>query len=106
MAQGLGKRRTRDESRQQWLHAKRTPGDTPPGSADIQSLADSAGGYEAVDEMRVLPFDQEVLLRLASLIALPLLPLILMVIPLNEILLRIIEIILQAVRCATAHNSN
>jgi hypothetical protein len=51
------------------------------GSADIQSLADLAGGYAVARDMRLLPFRWDVLARLVILIALPLLPLMLTMFP-------------------------
>jgi hypothetical protein len=82
------------EFRQKWIQEGHSPGETPLGSSDIQSLADLGNSFNVASEMRLLPFNKEVLLHLAFLIALPLLPLILTAIPIAEILPRIIEIIL------------
>jgi hypothetical protein len=89
----LGSRHAR-EFRKKWLEGRQAPGETPLGSVDIQSLAGLASGYEVVSGMRPLPFGTDVLLRLAILIALPLLPLILSMIPLKEVLRGIFEVVL------------
>lgn len=88
----LGSRHA-DAFSRKWMEA-REAGESPLGSPDIGSLADLATGYVGVDRMRVVPFDKEVLIGLVILIAFPLLPLMLTVIPVNEILPRILEIIL------------
>lgn len=77
-----------------WLH-----GDTPDnselmGSADIQSLADLANSYSVVSEMRIIPFTWQDALRLAAATAAPLLPLALTVFSLEELLSRLIQIML------------
>jgi hypothetical protein len=63
------------------------------GSPDIRSLSDLARSYEVVGGMRLVPFDKELVLRLAVLIALPLLPLLLTMIPLDELAKRLFELL-------------
>lgn len=63
------------------------------GSSDIQSLADLASSFEVVRSLRLLPFSRTTVLRLAIMIALPLLPLTLTMIPLNEMIDRAIKIL-------------
>jgi hypothetical protein len=80
--------------REKWL-AK--PGMAEPellGSGDIQSLADLANSYEVIRQMRLLPFDRRVFLRLAIALALPLLPLTLTMLPLEQLIERLIKIVL------------
>jgi hypothetical protein len=63
------------------------------GTGDIQSLADMANSYTVVREMRVVPFilNDVVLLVVAS--AVPLLPLVLTIMPLEELVSRLIKIL-------------
>ncbi len=63
------------------------------GSSDIQSLADLFNSYEVSNKMRITPFNRNNLLSLAILLALPLLPLILTLIPLEKICSQIFRLI-------------
>ena len=63
------------------------------GSADIQSLADLGNSYEVVKEMRWVPFSIPTVLHLAVITLLPVLPLTLTIIPLEELLDRVLRII-------------
>lgn len=56
------------------------------GTSDIQSLADLANSYAVAAEIRVIPVTKQMLARFIVLIALPLLPLVLTLIPFDEIL--------------------
>lgn len=81
--------------REKWLEEGQQPSrEMPLGSADIQSLADLASGYELVNGMQSLPFGIELLRSLAFLTILPLLPLLLSMIPLDEVFRKIIELAL------------
>jgi hypothetical protein len=91
---GLGSRYAQ-EFRKKWLEeGQQAFRERLLGSADIQSLADLANGYEVVSGMRSLPFGIELVRSLAFLTILPLLPLLLSMIPLDEVLRRIIELTL------------
>jgi hypothetical protein len=82
------------EFRQKWICGS-GPRDEPlVGSGDIQSLADLANSYDVVRTMRPVPFDPKLVVRLAVLIALPLLPLVLTMIPLEELLERLTKLLL------------
>jgi hypothetical protein len=58
------------------------------GSPDIQSLADMASSFDVVHGMRVVRFSRGQLLQLAAAALAPAAPLVLFVIPLNELLIR------------------
>ncbi len=62
------------------------------GTADIQSLADLSNSFEVVREMRVLPFGKQTVVNLAILIALPLFPLTLTMIPFEEMIDRAVGV--------------
>jgi hypothetical protein len=75
--------------RDKWLeHASPGRGDLI-GSADIQSLADLSSAYDAVRETRFAPVTRQTIMQLIVVIALPLLPLALNVIPYEEVLIRL-----------------
>ncbi len=63
------------------------------GSADIQSLADLGNSYAGVREMRIVPIGLRDITRLIVATGAPLLPLLLTIMPVDELVLRIIKII-------------
>ena len=56
------------------------------GSADIQSLADLGNSYEVVRTMRLSPITRDAILRLGAATLVPLVPLLLTVMPLEELI--------------------
>ena len=74
------------EFHRKWMEGGLSGGDSLLGSGDIQSLADLGNSFEVVREMGLLPFGRQTVIRLAILIALPLLPLTLTMIPLEDLL--------------------
>lgn len=79
-----------DEFRAKWMRGTRPEGEPLVGAADIQSLADLAGGHDVLREMRVFPFGRQTLVNLAVVVALPYLPLTLTMIPFEVLLTRVI----------------
>jgi hypothetical protein len=77
---------------EKWIHGGAS-GEAILGSGDIQSLADLANSHAVVREMRLVPFTLEDVVRLVGVTALPILPLLLTVMPLEELLSRLIKII-------------
>jgi hypothetical protein len=63
------------------------------GTGDIQSLADLGNSYSVVREMRIVPFALEDLTLLAAVTAVPLLPVALTVVSLEELLIRLAKVI-------------
>ncbi len=64
------------------------------GSADIQSLADLSNSFSVIKSMGPFPFSKTTAIRLAVVTALPLLPLTLTVIPLDELIDRLFRSLL------------
>jgi hypothetical protein len=62
------------------------------GTADIQSLADLANSFDVVREMRLMPIGRQAVVQLAIMLALPLLPLTLTMIPLEELIDRAVGV--------------
>lgn len=77
-----------------WLRAHSKSDEALVGSSDIQSLADLAGSFDVVKEMRVLPFDKGIVLQIAIVVLLPLTPLLLTLISLEDILKSLLRILL------------
>lgn len=71
---------------EKWIDGPPPEGEPLLGSADIQSLADLGGSFEYIRAMRVVPFNQRVVLQLAVITALPGLPLMLLVVPIEKVL--------------------
>jgi hypothetical protein len=71
---------------EKWITGK-APADEPLlGSSDIQSLADLGNSFRYIQEMKPLPFNLRVMIRLAIVTSLPCLPLLLLVMPIDKIL--------------------
>ena len=76
-----------------WLRGG-APADEPLlGSGDIQSLADLGNSYAVVKEMKLAPFNIQTVLQLAVITLLPLAPLLLTMIPLEELLARLLKVV-------------
>lgn len=77
-----------------WLRGG-APADEPLlGSGDIQSLADLNNGYEVVRTMRTSPVSKEAIIRLAVTVVVPIVPLALTMMPLEELLKKLLGILL------------
>jgi hypothetical protein len=64
------------------------------GTGDIQSLADLANSFAVVRSMSLFPFSKETVLGLVIVTALPLLPLALTMFPLDELIRRVLGVLL------------
>jgi hypothetical protein len=75
-----------------WIRG-RGNGEAILGSADIQAFADLGSSYRAVRDMRPVPFSLNDAIRLASAAAVPILPLMLTIMPLEELVTRLFKLI-------------
>lgn len=82
-----------DGFHRKWIHGEHSNDEALLGSADIQSLADLAGSYEIVENMKTGLIDHEVLLKLAVPALLPMLFLIATATPAEEILRALIHLL-------------
>lgn len=64
------------------------------GSADIQSMADMGGTYELVSSMRSTPISVQLIISIAIATLLPVAPLLLTVMPLEQLLKKLVGILL------------
>ena len=79
------------EFEQRWLRSA-DHGDTPIlGTGDIQSLADLDNAYSVIHEIRAVPFNRDLLLQLVWATLAPFTPLVFTMIPLEELLDRMIK---------------
>ena len=79
---------------QKWLRGGAPPDEQLVGTGDIQSLNDLAGSFEIVHSMRPFPFDKTVLLQTAIAALAPLLPLTLTMISMEDLVKRLLGILL------------
>ncbi len=77
-----------------WLRGGAPPDEPLVGSGDIQSLNDLAGSFEVVQTMRPFPFSKTIVLQTAMAVLAPLLPLTLTMISLEDLLRRLLGILL------------
>jgi hypothetical protein len=77
-----------------WARGATQQGEPLLGSADIQSMADLDGSFAIVREMKLVPFGKETIVRFLVVITLPLAPLALTMFSLEELLKRLIQVVL------------
>ena len=76
-----------------WLRGG-APADEPlVGSGDIQSLADLGNSYEVVRSMNIMPVTRDAILRLGVATLVPLAPLALTMMPLEELLKKLFGVL-------------
>lgn len=88
----LAQRYTR-EFDHKWLRGGAPAAEPLLGSADIQSLADLGNSFEVVDGMRLAPFTVQAVLQLALVTLAPVGPLLLTMMPLEQLLERMLKIV-------------
>jgi hypothetical protein len=81
------------EFEQKWLRSGAAAGETPLGSGDIQSLADLGNSFEAIRQMRSIPFTPRALVQLAIVTLAPVAPLALTMISAEELLQRLVKVV-------------
>jgi hypothetical protein len=63
------------------------------GSADVQSLADMGNSFEVARSMRVIPITRETLVQLVIFTLLPVAPLLLTMISVDELLNQLVKVV-------------
>jgi hypothetical protein len=82
-----------EDFHRKWIQERGAQGQDLLGTSDIQSLADLANAFNVVSEMRLVPFGKSAVLRLAIALILPLLPLTLTMLPLEQIIARLLKLV-------------
>jgi hypothetical protein len=77
-----------------WLRGGAPPDELLVGSGDIQSLNDMAGSFEVVQTMKPFPFGKAAVLQTAVAVLAPLLPLTLTLISLEDLIKRLVGMLL------------
>lgn len=82
-----------NDFRRKWITSP-TNNQTPIlGTSDIQSLADLFNSFEVTNKMRITPFNKNCVTTLITVMALPLLPLLLTIIPIEKIVSQLFGLI-------------
>jgi hypothetical protein len=76
-----------------WLRGGAPAGEPLVGSADIQSLADLGNSFEIVRSMSLVPLTSNTVLQLAVITLLPVAPLLLTMVSLEELLKRLLQVV-------------
>lgn len=74
-----------------WLRGGAPEGEAFIGSADIQSLADLNNSFDVIRSMNIVPFTKETVFRLAVVTLLPIIPLLLTMISLQELVNQLLK---------------
>lgn len=80
-----------DLFREKWIQTKND--EKIIGSQDIQSLADLSNSFQVTSEMRLTPFSRATFLKLIVIIALPLVPLLIALMPIETMMMNVIKVI-------------
>jgi len=77
-----------------WLRGGALPDEPLVGSADIQSLADLGNSFEIIRSMTIIPITRNTIVQLAVITLLPVAPLLLTMVSLEELLTRLLQVVL------------
>jgi len=76
-----------------WLRGGSSDGEPLVGSGDIQSLADLANSFDVVRTMRIAPITRDAVIRLAAAVLIPILPLALTMMSLEDLIKRLFGLV-------------
>jgi hypothetical protein len=82
------------EFEKKWMEGQRPEGEALVGSGDIQSLADLTNSFAVVQHIKPFPFGKEAIIAVAVFMVLPILPLTLTMFSLQEIVTRLVQVLL------------
>ncbi len=82
-----------EEFDQKWVRGGASADEQLIGSADIQSLADLGNSFEIIRGIRPIPFTKDAVIQLIVIVLLPVLPLILTMMPLEELITKLFGVI-------------
>jgi hypothetical protein len=77
-----------------WLRRRGDSSEPLLGSADIQSLADMGNSFAVVRTMRLAPIPRDAVLELSAAVLVPLIPLLLTIMPVEQLLKKLIGLVL------------
>jgi hypothetical protein len=74
-----------------WVRGGATADEQLMGSGDIQSLADLGNSFQVIRDIRPFPFGRDTVIQLVVFTVIPVLPLVLTMMPLEELIRRLLE---------------
>lgn len=76
-----------------WVRGGATPDDQLLGSGDIQSLADLGNSFQVIGDIRPFPFGRDTVIQLVVFPLMPVAPLVLTLIPLEELIKKLVGVV-------------
>jgi len=76
-----------------WIRDEQASGESQLGTADMQSLADLNNSVNVVRNMRLIPADRRLAVQLAACVILPMLPLVLLKFPVDQLAVRLFKML-------------
>jgi hypothetical protein len=76
-----------------WLRGGAPPDEPLVGSADLQSLADLGNSFDIIRNMTIVPITRNTIVQLAVITLLPVAPLLLTMVSLEELLARLLQVV-------------
>jgi hypothetical protein len=73
-----------------WVRGGATDGEQLIGSGDIQSLADLGNSFQVIRDIKPFPFGKDTVIQLVVITVLPILPLVLTMIPLEDLIMKLL----------------
>jgi hypothetical protein len=74
-----------------WIRGEGTSGESQLGTSDLQSLADLTNSVNVVRRMQVIPIGRRLVIELAAGVILPMLPLVLLKFPVDEVVVHLLR---------------
>jgi len=82
-----------DEFEAKWLHGGADAGELLVGNPDVSSLMDMSSSFDVVREMRLVPITRDLVVQLVVMTLLPIAPLLLTMISVEELLGQFVRIV-------------
>lgn len=76
-----------------WIRGGAPDNERLVGSSDIQSLADIGNSFQIIRNIQTFPFNKNTIIQLMFFVLIPVMPLVLTMIPLEELIRKILEVI-------------
>jgi len=76
-----------------WIHDDKEPDDSLLGTPDLQSLADLTNSLNVVRGMRLIPASKRLIMALATCVIVPMLPLLLLKFPMDQLAARLFQML-------------
>jgi hypothetical protein len=76
-----------------WIRDEQASGESQLGTADMQSLADLNNSVNVIRNMRLIPADRRLMVQLAAYVIVPMLPLVFLKFPVDELAVRLFKML-------------